>query len=644
MRILRTIIIVLSMFLPGVCFPEELTLTDPAKDHYLRKNNYEILEDFAGELKIEDFLSGHSVYPFQKVNALYPINENPHSSYWIRFKINNNLAEAGQWIIESFNFRINELEIYMPLNSGKYKKVSAGDVNKFSERQVLHKNFIFNLPLDIDESKYFYVRFKNENPTILLLVFRSYSRFASYAINEYYLLGVFYGMLLVIGLYNLFLFISIRDKAYLYYVLYVVCVGLFLMAQDGSGFHYIWPMIPSFNFYSIPTFILLTVIFILLYTKSFLSVKQRLPLWNMLINVFIGIRILTYFLGLFIYKELFDILFIDLIALMLAYLIAIISYKKGYTPARFFILGFTILFSGFAINFLRIHSIIPGTLLTFYSVQIAAIMEMILLSLALADRIRLYRMNQLVKEKVNRELEEKVREKTTALMLQKDIIEEKAKELDTFIYKASHDIKGPLKSIIGLATLGGKDESRSKEYFEHILRSTKRLDNVVMDLLYITKINQSKTIKESSEINFNEIIPEILASLEHLPDYNKIKIELEINQTVPFFSNKSLIYSILQNLIENAINYSDPAKENRFLRIIATFKEDESSIIIEDNGLGIAEEYQEKIFEMFFRVSERGGSSTGLGLYIVKISLEKLGGKLSVWSEEGIGSRFIITF
>jgi two-component system sensor histidine kinase ChiS len=216
-------------------------------------------------------------------------------------------------------------------------------------------------------------------------------------------------------------------------------------------------------------------------------------------------------------------------------------------------------------------------------------------------------------------------------------------QLEAFIYKASHDIKGPLRSIIGLTTVGQKDikDPDSLVYFTHILKSTQKLDKLLADMLELTKVKEALVIKE--KINFRELVNEALTKFEHMDEYERIKFQVTIDQTEDFYSDRKLLYSIIQNLIENPIKYSDPEKAESYLRIYISVDASQAQLRFSDNGIGIPENIQSKVFEMFFKASERSGD-TGLGLHIVKTSVEKLNGTISLDSQPGVGSTFTVWF
>jgi PAS domain S-box-containing protein len=212
-------------------------------------------------------------------------------------------------------------------------------------------------------------------------------------------------------------------------------------------------------------------------------------------------------------------------------------------------------------------------------------------------------------------------------------------ELNTFIYKSSHDIKGPLSSILGLTELAQKEvrDAVSLSYLEMIRQSAARLDKILLDLLDTIRIKEGNVKPE--EIDFDEMLQDILLSLNHSPGYNRLSYSQEIDYTVPFFTDKNILRSVLQNLIDNAIKYQDYGKEE--IRINIRIHDNPKGVLISvsDNGLGISQVAQNQIFDMFYR-AHLETKGTGLGLYIVKNAVSRLGGHIWVESEEGKGSVF----
>jgi PAS domain S-box-containing protein len=212
-------------------------------------------------------------------------------------------------------------------------------------------------------------------------------------------------------------------------------------------------------------------------------------------------------------------------------------------------------------------------------------------------------------------------------------------ELDTFFYKASHDLKGPLASVMGIVNLAllENQDPHIEKYFGMIETSIHRLDRTLMDLVELARTRKGSS--KLSEINLRELVDEILYSYRNLPNFERIKFEINIDPEADIVSDRVLMLSVFQNLIQNAINYCN--RKNPWIRIRIASSGNGIELEIADNGQGIPEKIRNKVFEMFYRGNPDSAGS-GLGLFIVKNALEKLRGKISFVSKEGQGTTFTV--
>jgi signal transduction histidine kinase len=214
-------------------------------------------------------------------------------------------------------------------------------------------------------------------------------------------------------------------------------------------------------------------------------------------------------------------------------------------------------------------------------------------------------------------------------------------ELNTFIYKATHDLRGPLTSIMGLASLAGRPENQefATTYVKMISECTVKLDEILVSLIETMAIKNARlTI---GKIDFKLLVQTVLDRLHFVPGFERIHFEVKIDQVKDFFSDEKILNSILQNLIDNCIKYQNKTLADSHVRIVVTDFEDGIRIQISDNGTGISTAIQDKIFEMFYRGNDESHGS-GLGLYLVKNGVQRLGGMIKLKSEEGKGTSFSI--
>lgn len=217
-------------------------------------------------------------------------------------------------------------------------------------------------------------------------------------------------------------------------------------------------------------------------------------------------------------------------------------------------------------------------------------------------------------------------------------------ELDRFVYSTSHDLRAPLKSMLGLIGIikESTDHGNSiqHERLEMLNKSVLNLDDFIEDILHYSRNARMEVAKE--EITFEEVIQEISGGHIFIDEAKGLKLQMEIHQDIKFISDKRRINVILNNLISNAIKYRDTSKGNPFVYILVHCSKENAIITIEDNGIGIADKEKEKIFEMFYRATALS-SGSGLGMYIVKETIEKLGASIHLESELGVGTKITVT-
>jgi len=216
------------------------------------------------------------------------------------------------------------------------------------------------------------------------------------------------------------------------------------------------------------------------------------------------------------------------------------------------------------------------------------------------------------------------------------------RELDRFVYSVSHDLRSPLTSILGLVSFI-EEESLERDTLEHIgmIRScVNRIDEFIKNILSYSRNN--RTVLDIVQIPLQKTATEIVNSLRSIKDAGDIVFEVDIKEQQPFYSDKLRMNTLLENLVSNAIKYHKTDQNDSFIKIIGQSDHNKLHLSIIDNGLGIAPEHHDKIFDMFFRISGKKNGS-GIGLYIVKDTVKILGGSIQVHSEEGKGTAFDIT-
>jgi hypothetical protein len=353
-----------------------------------------------------------------------------NSSYWIRLPIRHRPDTRKVWLLEFYDQTIDHIEAFIPRGDGSYRTLSVGDTHPFTQRILLHKNFEIVLDMKTDTIMYYYFKVQSHEFADIRIALRSLNRFVYYALNEYFLYGTFYGMILIISLYNFLVYLAIREIKNIYYIFYILSVALYALSLDGIGFQYLWPNHPHWNDISAGVALYSLILWSLMFTRRFLSTRANAPRIDRALKWMIIARSALFVYALLFNQHLFAFRNIEIIPLSLIFYSGILVWSEGYRPARFFVIAYGSLFFGFFLRMLVFLNVLPFTTILYYSLHISFVFEMLFLTVALGDRIRIlkdyrdralrriihqHEVNMQLKDKVTRELEEKVAERTVQL-------------------------------------------------------------------------------------------------------------------------------------------------------------------------------------------------------------------------------------
>jgi signal transduction histidine kinase len=214
-------------------------------------------------------------------------------------------------------------------------------------------------------------------------------------------------------------------------------------------------------------------------------------------------------------------------------------------------------------------------------------------------------------------------------------------ELDRFVYSASHDLRAPLSSLLGLIDLARKstDPKEIESYLEMMKGRIHHLDDFIKEIIDYSRNERMEVLRQP--VNLHQLVKETATNLQHLDGADQINIHNEIPVDLVLPSDAMRLKIVVNNLMNNAIKYHDHNKDDRYIRISTIPSERGLNFLVCDNGMGISAEHHDKVFNMFYRASDKSKGS-GLGLYIVRESLVQLGGSVSLKSELGAGSTFTV--
>ncbi|WP_165823861.1 sensor histidine kinase [Pseudochryseolinea flava] len=242
-----------------------------------------------------------------------------------------------------------------------------------------------------------------------------------------------------------------------------------------------------------------------------------------------------------------------------------------------------------------------------------------------------------------REAEAEKAKANEALRTQYEELVKINKELDSFVYSVSHNLRSPLMSVLGLVNLAkSEDQNRDNffnQYFKMMETSIHKLDETLKEILDYSR-NARKEVN-IERVDIRKIVDDNLERMQYMPGAQDIRKEVIIDDQFPFYTDRYRFSFVVNNLISNAIKYHDPDKAEPFLQITVLTKADKAILEFKDNGIGISDKHLSRVFDMFFRATQKNDGA-GLGLYIVKEAIDKLNGQIQVVSKVGQGTTFSI--
>jgi len=245
--------------------------------------------------------------------------------------------------------------------------------------------------------------------------------------------------------------------------------------------------------------------------------------------------------------------------------------------------------------------------------------------------------------KYNNEAERHLMKLAEEIRLKNIHLEKTNSELDCFVYSASHDLRAPLLSILGIVNISRyeKPGQRVADYLTLIDSQVLKLDRFIMDIINYS--HNARTEVDEQPVNFDHVLEGVRENLSFMEGAEKIKWEKEIETGFEWKTDKYRIGTVLHNLLSNAIKYHNYSRDDRWIKIDMRKNSSNCCITVRDNGVGIPHEHHQRVFDMFYRAHDHSNGS-GLGLYIVKEIVAKMNGTIQLQSQPGQGSTFTLTF
>lgn len=690
-------VILLSLILSIHSFTNVIQQNQPSIDLA-----YEFLVEKSGESHtIDQILLSDNFQRVESNTKNFGINDR---IVWLKYDILNNSDEITKYFSIN-NTSLDNLEVFLVVNGEVVDRQFGGRVVRIEDRLIPSKNIVFELQLEKELPYTLYMRIESVNKKIILASISDLKAVNQQIKKENLFFGIFTGILFGLLFYNLFLYFSIKDKVYLIYVIHTFLVWFTQSAILGYTQELIWPNDIWINLRSGVMFSSLVSIAGIWFLRVFLHTKVFLPKLDKGFYFIYAVYIFIFINALFISLTLsYQVLLVtQTIVVLYVFLVAIYVWLKGYSPARYYLLAWSIFMMGILWFVLSEMGILPYTVFSAFIMPLGSGLEVILLSFALADKI-----NILINEKDKEQLDKLqiMKENERLIIKQNENLEEKVKKRTQELELTLHNLQNTQTQLVNqekMASLGQLTAGIAHEInnpINFVSSNIAPLKRDIKDLLEVVEVYREKGVIEFSEtskqaiqtkekeVEFDYVLKEIdqllrgmedgakrtveivkglrLFSRVDEQDVKKVDIHDGLNSTLILLSSSmngkikiireynslpmveclpGKINQVFMNIITNSIHaLLDDLNRNPEPEIYIRTSANENSVVveIEDNGPGMPDKVRQRIFEPFF-TTKAVGKGTGLGLSIVYTIIENHKGTLEVRSREGKGTNFIIT-
>ena len=603
-----------------------------------------VFEDLRGTASIADVSSPVLAASFRKHDKPVLNVGYTDSAYWLRLDLDYRPQTArGQqtWLLELAYPPLDHVDLYQEDGRGGFNLVSrSGDAWPFSQRQIKQSTYLFELQLQPGQPQRVYLRLQTEGSLQAPLTLWAPTAYLEEMPRHTYLLGIIYGVMLVMLLYNLFIYLSVRDASYFYYIFYIAAIGLYQASANGVGTQFLWPDSPEWGNAAPPFLLGATATFGAQFVRTFLHtadfsrwMDRALKLLMVSGLVLIGLTLsIGYALPLHLAP------YLALLFTVLCFSAGVMAWWRGLRQARYFLLAWSAFLLGALVYTLMSMGVLPSMFITLHASQIGAAMEVALLSLALADRINV----------MKEEREQILQDASAKLSALNDQLATSNRLKDEFLATITHELRTPMNGVIGALELMNTVplESEQAQYQSIAALSARDMLQMVNDILMLTELQAGKLQAECAPFSLQELLASLRQRFAARAAEKGLDFTLVLDPHLPASvqGDAGKLGQCLGYLLDNAIKFTASGHVSLHLDGCASSEQQvQLQIRVSDSGVGFQAAGDDQLYQHFQQLDgsltrEYGG--LGIGLAICRQLLALLGGSLSHSSVLGRGSEF----
>ncbi|WP_460046767.1 sensor histidine kinase [Pseudomonas sp. S2_H01] len=638
MRFLLTLLFMLLPMLAGAVEFDENTRSLPLGPAT------QVFEDPTGTATIEDVSSPQGAAKFRALEAGSLNAGYSRSAFWLKVQLTyspTNPVASADWLLELAYPPMDHVDLYLASDTGQPSLTwKTGDMLPFQSRQIKQNNYLFDLNLKANQSKTAYVRVESHGSMQAPLNLWASHAYIEEQPSRLYILGMIYGVLAVMLVYNLFIYLSVRDTSYLYYILYITCFGLYQVSVNGAGIEFLWPDDPWWANTSTTFLIAAAILFASQFARKFLQ-TPRLGFWMdgpLLLMMVCAAVIMVLSLTMDYGIALRLVTALVLIFTPVILLIGIVAWLKGRRVARYFIFAWSAFLIGGVINATMLLGHLPNNFWTMYASQIGSVVEVALLSLALADRINTMRERQAqIMAQSSKDLEKLNQQLAVSNRLK-----------DEFLATLTHELRTPMNGVIGSLELmqmeGAEDDIEL--YRQTAADSAQNMMGIVNGILTLTELQAGRISVQNEAFSLRHLLFQVRSAFEPLARSKALTLSVELAEHLPdsLQGDALKLRQCLDCLMDNAVKFTKAGSIRIRVNGQCTDAHHVRLLVdVIDTGIGFSRLDEETLYANFYQVDgsmtrEYGG--LGIGLAICRQLIELQGGRLSHQSEPGNGSQF----